>query len=149
MNMTIWNPFREMEDLLGRYNQATGRNLSTGNLDTDTGFAEWSPTVDIEESDESFLIKADVPGVDKKDIKVNLDNGILSISGEKLVEKESGKGTKQHRTERYCGTFSRRFTLPSAIQSDQVNASYKDGVLSLLIPKAEEAKPKSIEIKVN
>ena len=147
MNMTIWNPLREMENMLDRYSQATGRSIA--NSDTDLGFAEWSPTVDIEEDDNNYLIRADVPGVDKKDIDVRLDNGVLSITGEKKVEKETGKGSKQHRTERYCGSFSRRFTLPTTINSDKVDASYKNGVLSLKIPKAEEAKPKAIEIKIH
>ena len=147
MNMTVWNPLREIENMLDRYSQATGRSIA--NSDTDLGFAEWSPTVDIEEDDNNYLIRADVPGVDKKDIEVRLDNGVLSITGEKKVEKETGKGSKQHRTERYCGSFSRRFTLPTTIKSDKVDASYKDGVLSLKIPKAEEAKPKAIEIKIH
>ncbi len=147
MNMTVSNPLREMENMLERYNLATGRSIA--NNDTDFSIAEWSPTVDIEEDDNNYLIRADVPGVDKKDIEVRLDNGVLSITGEKKVEKETGKGSKQHRTERYCGSFSRRFTLPTTIKSDKVDASYKDGVLSLKIPKAEEAKPKAIEIKIH
>jgi HSP20 family protein len=147
MNMTAWNPLKETENLLDRYHLATGRNLS--NSDTEQGFSEWSPTVDIKEDDNNFIIRADVPGVNKKDIEVRLDNGVLSITGEITEEKETGKGTKLHRTERYCGSFSRRFTLPTAIESEKVDASYKDCVLSLKIPKAEEAKPKAIEIKVH
>ena len=149
MNMTVWDPFREMESLLGRYSQATGRGLLPDDADPSLGLAEWSPTVDIEESDISYLIKADIPGVDKKDIDVSLDDGVLSITGEKHTETETGKDTKYHRTERFCGSFARRFTLPAAIQADKVDAYYKDGVLSLMIPKAEEAKPKSIDIKVH
>jgi len=149
MNMTVWDPFREMESLLGRYSQATGRGLLPDDADPGSGLAEWSPTVDIEESDVSYLIKADIPGVEKKDIDVSLDDGVLSITGEKHTETETGKGTKHHRTERFCGNFARRFTLPTAIEADHVDAHYKDGVLSLMIPKAEEAKPKSIDIKVH
>ena len=143
MNMSVWNPFREMENVFEHYNRAKGQGL-----DTDLGFADWSPTVDIEESDHFYLIRADVPGVEKKDIDVHMDNGVLSITGEKHEAKESGKGTKRHRTERYSGSFARRFTLPGSIMEDQIDASYKDGVLSLMIPKAEESKPKSIDIKV-
>ena len=83
----------------------------------------------------------------KDDIEVSLDNGVLSISGEKKVEKETGKDSKVHRTERFHGTFLRRFTLPSAIDADRVNADYKDGVLSLSIPKVETENPKKIDIK--
>jgi HSP20 family protein len=147
MNMTVWKPMREIENMLDRYSHATGRGMA--NNEAELGFSEWSPTVDIEEDADNYLIRADVPGVDKKDINVHLENGVLSISGEKKVEKETSNGNKQHRTERYCGSFSRRFTLPTAIQSDKVDASYKDGVLSLKVPKAEEAKPKAIEIKIH
>ncbi len=148
MNMTVWNPFREMENMLERYTYATGRGLGSDN-GSELNFAEWSPTVDIEESDNLYLIRADVPGVDKKDIDVRLENGLLSITGEKHAEKESGKGTRHHRSERYSGSFARRFTLPAAVKADKVDATYKDGVLSLMIPKAEEAKPKAIDIKVH
>ena len=148
MNMSVWNPFHEMENMLERYTHATGRGLG-GDIDTELNFAKWSPTVDIEESDNFYLIRADVPGVDKKDIEVRLDNGVLSITGEKHTEKETGKDTKHHRTERYSGSFARRFTLPTSVKTDKVDATYKDGVLSLMIPKAEEAKPKAIDIKVH
>ncbi len=147
MNMTVWNPLREMENLLDRYNREG--HLGMSNAENELGFSKWSPTVDIKEDDNNYLIRADVPGVDKKDIEVRLENGVLSISGEKKTEKESGKGTKHHRTERYYGSFSRRFTLPTSVKSDKVDASYKNGVLSLTIPKVEKAKPKAIEIKVH
>ena len=146
MNMKVWNPFQEFEDLLDRYNKSGGLSKR---LDTDLNFADWSPSVDIEEEEDRYLIKADLPGVDKKDIEVKLEGGVLSIRGEKQTETETGKGTKRHRTERFHGTFSRSFTLPDAVKADKVDASYKDGVLSLTIPKAEEAKPKSIDIKVS
>jgi len=148
MNMTVWNPFREMENMLERYTHATGRGLDS-DIGTGLNFAEWSPIVDIEESDTLYLIRADVPGVDKKDIDIRLENGVLSITGEKHTEKETGKGTKRHRTESYSGSFARRFTLPTAVQADKVDATYKDGVLSLMIPKAEESRPKAIDIKVH
>lgn len=149
MNMTVWNPFREMETLLDRYAEGTGRGLLSDTPGMTPEFADWTPTVDISESDQDFLIKADVPGVDMKDIHVSVDHGVLSITGEKHIEKETGEGSKRHHTERYCGSFARRFTLPDAIQEDKIDATYKDGVLSLLIPKAEQAKPKSIDIQVH
>lgn len=146
MNMQVWNPFQEFENLLDRYSKAGGLNKR---LDTDLSFADWSPSVDIEEEDDKYIIKADLPGVDKKDIEVKFEGGVLSIRGEKQTESETGKGTKRHRTERFHGTFARSFTLPDAVKADKVDASYKDGVLSLTIPKSEEAKPKSIDIKVS
>jgi HSP20 family protein len=149
MSKQLWNPFQEFEDLLERYSESGGRNLrKLGG--SEMSFADWSPSVDIDEEDDKYVIKADLPGVDKKDIQVNLENGVLSIRGEKSVEKETGKkGSKRHRTERFHGTFARSFTLPTQVMADKVEASYKDGVLNLLIPKAEEAKPRAIDIKVH
>jgi len=148
MSMQLWNPFEEFENLLDRYNKSGGKSLGK-QYNTDLSFADWAPSVDIEEANDKYVIKADLPGVDKKDIDVKLENGVLSIRGEKQTEKETGKGTKRHRTERFHGTFARSFTLPDAVKAEKVDASYKDGVLSLAIPKAEEAKPKSIDIKVS
>lgn len=147
MNMQVWNPFQEFENLLERYSRGGGSRLGK-NLNTEMSFADWAPSVDIEEDDDKYKIKADLPGVDKKDIDVKLENGVLSIRGEKQTEKETGKGTKQHRQERFYGTFARSFTLPDAVNAEAVEAAYKDGVLTLQIPKMEQAKPKSIDIKV-
>ena len=147
MSMQPWNPFQEFENLLERYNKSGGGlGRHAGN---ELSVADWAPSVDIEEAADKYVIKADLPGVDKKDIDVKLENGILSIRGEKQTETETGKGTKRHRTERFHGSFARSFTLPDAVKADEVDASYKDGVLTLYIPKAEAAKPKSIEIKVS
>ena len=148
MNMQPWNPFQEFENMLERYSKSGMSNLGK-QLNTEMSVADWAPSVDIEEADEKYVIKADLPGVDKKDIDVKLENGLLTIRGEKQTETETGKGTKRHRTERFHGSFARSFTLPDAVKADEVDASYKDGVLTLYIPKAETAKPKSIEIKVS
>ena len=149
MSMTIWNPSHEMDELLGRYNHAMGRTPGTDDARSGLTLAEWSPTVDIDETADHYRVRADLPGVPKDDIEVSLENGVLSIKGEKHTETETGKGTKRHRTERYTGSFVRYFTLPNTIKADKVDASYKDGVLTLLIPKVEEAKPKAIDIKVH
>jgi HSP20 family protein len=147
MNMQVWNPFQEFENLLSRYNKGTSG--SGTQLSNDLSFADWAPSCDIEEQEDRYVIKADLPGVDKKDIDVKLENGVISIRGEKQTEKETGKGTKRHRTERFHGSFARSFTLPDAVKDERVEANYKDGVLSLVIPKAEEAKPISFDIKVS
>jgi HSP20 family protein len=147
MNMQVWNPFQEFENLLSRYNKGTSD--SGTQLSNDLSFADWAPSCDIEEEEDRYVIKADLPGVDKKDIDVKLENGVISIRGEKQTEKETGKGTKRHRTERFHGSFARSFSLPDAVKDERVEANYKDGVLSLVIPKVEEAKPKSIDIKVS
>ena len=147
MNTQLWNPFQEFENLLDRYNKSNGGVLRKA--DSDLSFADWAPSVDIEEDAERYLIKADLPGVDKEDIDVKLENGMLSIRGEKSTETETDKGGKHHRRERFHGTFARSFTLPDSIDADKVDAAYKDGVLTLAIPKKDKAKPKSIDIKIS
>ena len=148
MSMQLWNPFQEFENMLERYSKSGLSNIGK-QLSTEMSFADWSPSVDIEEEEDKYVIKADLPGVEKEDIEVKLENNVLSIRGEKKTEKETGKGTKRHRTERFHGTFARSFTLPETVKADEVGASYKDGVLLLTIPKEEESKPKSIDIKVS
>jgi HSP20 family protein len=143
----LWNPFQEFENLLDRYSKSSG-NVMRGPSSSDLSFADWAPSVDIDEQDDKYVIKADLPGVEKKDIDVKLENGMLSIRGEKHTESESGNG-KRHRTERFHGTFARSFTLPDSVDVDNVDASYKDGVLTLAIPKKEQAKPKAIDIKIS
>ncbi len=144
----LWNPFEEFENMLERYSKSGASNIGK-QMNTEMSFADWAPSVDIDEEDDKYLIKADLPGVDKENINVKLENGVLSIRGEKTTKTETGKGTKRHRTERFHGTFARSFTLPEAVKADQVEASYSDGVLSLVIPKQDEVKPKSIDIKVS
>jgi len=146
MNMQVWNPFQEFEDLLDRYSRSGGLSRK---LEGDLNVADWSPSVDIEEEDDKYVIKADLPGVDKKDIEVKFEDGVLTIRGEKQTESETGKGTKRHRTERFHGSFARSFALPDAVKTDKTDATYKDGVLSMKIPKEEKAKPKAINIKVS
>jgi HSP20 family protein len=146
MNMQVWNPFQEFENLLDRYSRSGGPSQR---LDTSMSPVDWAPSVDIEEDDDKYTIKADLPGVDKKDIEVKFESGVLSIRGEKQTEIESGKGTRRHRTERFHGSFARSFALPDAVKVDDVDATYKDGVLSMTIPKEEKAKPKAVNIKVS
>ncbi|HZH49858.1 MAG TPA: Hsp20/alpha crystallin family protein [Nitrospira sp.] len=109
--------------------------------------AEWSPLVDITEDDKEYIVKAEIPEMKKDDIKINVHDEVLSISGERKYEKEE-KGKKYHRVERAYGSFMRSFTLPEDADGSKVNAEYKDGVLKVHLPKSERAKPKTIEIKV-
>ena len=104
------------------------------------------PVVDIIERENDFNIKVELPGVDKKDVKITVQNDVLTIKGEKKQESEK-KGENYYRVERYYGTFQRSFTLPSSVASDNINASYDNGILTINIPKVEEAKPKEIEVK--
>ena len=109
--------------------------------------SQWTPLVDIIEDNNEYLVKAELPELKKEEVKVNVENGQLTISGERKSEKEE-KGKKFHRIERSYGSFLRSFTLPESVNADTVSAEFKDGVLSVHLPKDEKAKPKSIEVKV-
>ncbi len=108
---------------------------------------EISPRINVEENDNEWIISAELPGVPKEDVKVNFQDNVLSISGEKKVEKEE-KGKNYHRFERSSGKFSRSLKINTPILSDQIDAKYSDGILTISLPKAEEAKPKLIDVKV-
>ena len=146
MSLIKWNPFREMEDMFDRYTKAVGWPHKGGQESMTTG--DWSPRVDISETDKEFVIKAEIPDVKKDDVKVSVDNGVLTLKGERKQEKEE-KGKKFHRVERYYGSFTRSFTLPDNVDETKIKASFKDGMLNLQIPKTAEAKPKAIEVKVD
>ena len=136
---------RGMQEMLDRYTRAVAQPRAGSQEVIATG--DWSPRVDIAESDKAFEIKAEIPEVNKEDVKVTVHNGVLTIQGERKQEKEE-KGKKFHRVERYYGSFTRSFTLPDNADETKISASFKDGVLNLQIQKTEEAKPKSIEVKV-
>ncbi len=106
----------------------------------------WLPPVDIRETDEALALHAEIPGLTKDDVNITLENNVLTISGERKFEKDAKKDN-YHRIERAYGAFSRSFSLPANVRTDQVRASFKDGVLTVSLPKAEEAKPRRIEIK--
>jgi HSP20 family protein len=106
-----------------------------------------SPRTNVEETENEWIISAELPGVDKKDISINMQDDVLTISGEKKSEKED-KEKNFHRVERSYGKFSRSFTINTAVVQDKVDAEYKDGILTISLPKAEEAKPKAIDVKV-
>jgi HSP20 family protein len=108
---------------------------------------EWAPSVDIIEDDKEWLVKADLPEVKKEDVKVTVENGVLTITGERKLEKEE-KNKKYHRIERSYGNFLRSFTLPDGADSSNVDAEFKDGVLKVRLLKSEKAKPKAVEVKV-
>lgn len=145
MKLAKWDPFREMEDMFDRYTRALSwprrghqEVLSSG---------DWAPRVDIVETEKAFTIKAEVPDVRKEDVKVTIDNGVLTVRGERKQEKEE-KNKKFHRIERYYGSFSRSFTLPDNVDEAKIDATFKDGMLNLDIPKTEASKPKAIDVKV-
>jgi HSP20 family protein len=147
MQMVKWNPFREFEDIQTRLNRLFEDLPSRRTMERDLTFADWAPAVDVQETDKEYLIKADLPEVKKEDVKVQLQEGVLTLEGERRQEKEE-KGKRFHRIEREYGKFVRRFTLPSEIDANQIEAEFKDGVLSVRLPKSAVAKPKAVEVKV-
>ena len=147
MTLVRWDPFRELEDMSERLNRVFSRpSLRTSGKENLT-VADWMPTVDISETEGEYLIKAELPEVRKEDVKVTVENGVLTLQGERRQEKEE-KGKRFHRVERSYGSFVRRFTLPESVDESSVKAEYKDGVLNLHLPKSEKVKPKAIDVKV-
>lgn len=148
-NITRWNPVRELDDLMSRYNRLLGLTRGTNESESNDLFSssDWAPAVDIKETPEAYNIEAELPGMSKDDVKVTVQNGVLSIQGERKQEEETDD-RKQHRIERLYGSFLRRFTLPENVDEDSVKASFKDGVLSLTLTKTEPAEPKAIEVDV-
>ena len=144
MSLAIWDPFREMEELVDRYNRSARKSLVKHD-DKTFEVGDWMPAVDISETEDAFVVKAELPGVDKDDVNVKIENGILTIRGEKKTKAED---KKNHRIECTYGSFVRSFTLPQTTKSDSIEAEYKNGILNLTIPKSEEVKPKEIEVKI-
>jgi HSP20 family protein len=115
----------------------------------DTGlFSGWSPALDVLDEKDNLVVKVELPGLKKEEINLSLHDGVLTVSGERKNEVEKKEG-ETFRSERYFGKFQRSITLPAAVDSGKVNASYKDGILTVELPKAEEAKPKQIEVSVS
>jgi HSP20 family protein len=144
MALVKWDPWLEIDDMFDRYTRAVGLPR-TGDQGV-VAKGDWAPRVDIAETDKEFVIKAEIPEVRKEDVKVTVDDGVLTIRGQRKQEEENGK--KFHRVERYYGSFTRSFTLPNNVDETHVKASFKDGMLKLHVQKTEEVKPKAIEVKV-
>lgn len=138
MTIVRWDPFRELMQLQ--------RRLSGAVAESDDSFGTWVPAVDIFEQGDDLVIRAEIPGVNKDDIDINVENGSLTIRGER---KRADELDQEHafRVERAYGSFLRTFSLPRTVDSSRIAASYRDGVLELRLPKSEEAKPKKITIE--
>ncbi len=111
------------------------------------GLSVWTPAVDVAENEAEYRVKVELPGVNKDDVKITMQENILTIRGEKKQEQES-KSSNFHRLERSYGSFQRSFTLPAHVKHDKIEAVYNDGILTITLPKAEEAKPKQIDVRV-
>lgn len=143
-----WSPSRELEEFNERFNRIFGRTIARAESGREAmTVADWAPTVDISEDDKEYLIKAEIPEVDKKDVKVMLQDGVLTIQGERKKETEE-KDRRFHRVERSYGTFVRSFTLPEDAAEDSTRAEFKSGMLLVHLPKAQKAKPKAVEVQV-
>jgi HSP20 family protein len=148
MNLTRWDPFRELEDMSARLNRVFTQAPWQRQADDGGAFAEWVPAVDVQETDKEYVIKADLPAVKKEEVKVSVENGVLAIEGERREEKEE-KGRKFHRLERSYGKFVRRISVPTDVDQQHVAADFKDGVLSVHLPKSATAAPRTIDVKVS
>ena len=150
MALVRWDPLREYEEMNERLGRIFGRSVlarpTDGGKETLT-VPDWAPVVDIAETQEEYLIKAELPEVKKEDVKVTVENGVLRIEGERRQEKEENT-KKFHRIERAYGAFVRTFAVPDNIEEANVSAEFKDGVLNVHLPKTEKAKHKAIEVKV-
>jgi len=150
--LTRWNPFREMEEMQRRmsslFDWSPFRRTSLITDSEDITVAEWAPLVDIIEDAKEYLIKVELPEVQKDDVQVTVEGGTLTISGERKAEKEE-KGRRFHRVERYYGRFERSFSIPDDAEANEVKAEFKDGVLRVHLAKSEKARPKQIEVAVS
>lgn len=151
-DLTLWKPFselapfRDFERMRRDMDRLWDSFFERGVRRTDEE-GEWLPSLDVAETKNDIVVKAEVPGMDPKDIDISLSDGLLTIKGEKKQEKEE-KEENYHFIERSYGAFSRSVRLPKDVQSDKISASYKNGVLKVTLPKSEEAKKKEVKIKV-
>jgi HSP20 family protein len=151
-----WSPFRppvvelfrDFEEMWKRFFPFFGPRWLRPYFEPEELFSAWTPSVDIEENDHEYLLRAELPGMKKEEVKVKVEGRTLSISGEREQEKEE-KDTRHLRVERTYGAFRRSFTLPEAVFPEKLSAEFKDGVLNIHLPKDESAKPKVIEVKVS
>jgi len=146
MNLVSWSPMRDMEGILDRYQRLVGDRAVSGNVFASKEF-DWRPTADISESQKHYLIKAELPEVEKDDVHVSIENGMLTISGERRFEKEDESDT-QHRIESMYGKFSRSFSLPADVDETKISAESKNGVLKVRLPKMEQKTASSIKVSV-
>jgi HSP20 family protein len=150
--LTTWKPFRELTpfrefERMRRDMDRFWDSFLEGGLRKRGEEGEWLPSLDVAETKNELVVKAEVPGMDPKDIDISLSDGVLTIKGEKRQEKEE-KEADYHVVERSYGSFLRSVQLPKEVQSDKISASYKNGILRVTLPKSEEAKKKEVKVKV-
>lgn len=150
MTLVRWRPARGLFNVQDEMNRAFDRFFSRDVWDDEESVNQsgWYPVVDISENTDEYVLNAEMPGLTKEDIHISFTNGILKLEGERKQEEEK-KDTDYHRVERVYGKFCRTFRLPNTVKSDKISADFKDGILSVRLPKVEEVKPKQIEVKIS
>lgn len=153
MSLIRWNPTRDLATFpFDSFNMQREVNWMFDNFfrgvdEPSLLSGTWMPAVDVAEENDEYIIKIELPGVSKDDVKITLESNILTVRGEKKAEKETNE-KNYHRMERSYGSFQRSFTLPTTVKNEKISAEYKDGILTVTLPKAEESKPKQVEVKV-
>ena len=147
MAITRWRPFRDLVSIQDEMNRLFDDFFGRPITRREWTEKVWSPCVDMSETKDNIIINAEIPGMNKEDVKVSVQDNALTLSGERKQEKEE-KNADYHRIEGSYGSFSRSFTLPTPVQPDKVKATYKDGILKITLPKTEEVKPKEVPISV-
>jgi HSP20 family protein len=145
MNLTRWDPYRELGTLADRFNRAFGALAPSRNRDEEMSLGSWLPPVDIAEDKDKITLTAELPGFKQDQIQVQMEDGVLTLRGERKFEDEK-EGRNFHRVERSYGQFVRSFTLPNNVNRDAIHAHFSDGLLQVELPKREEAKPRQIKI---
>ena len=148
MAIVRWEPFRDVLSTQDRLNRLFNQTLSQMFGEEDGKLGTWAPAVDVFETDQNLVVKAELPGIDPKEVEIRVENNTLFLKGQRKFESEV-KEENYHRIERSYGSFTRTFALPGSIDAEKVSADYKSGVLTLTLPKREEAKPKTIKINVS
>jgi HSP20 family protein len=143
MTLMRWDPFRSMLSMKRDLDRMFGEYDDEG----ETAASLWRPAVDIFETKDNLVLRAELPGMKKEEVQISVENNVLTLKGERKFDKEI-KRENYHRVERVYGNFCRSFTLPTSIDKNKIEATFRDGVLEVTMPRAEEAKPKQIDIKV-
>jgi len=151
MAIVRWEPFRDLLSLQDRMNRLFDESYRTRGSGQEDEWAlggSWAPAVDIYEHDGNVVLKAELPGIDPKDVDIRVENNTLTLRGERKLDAEV-KRDSYHRVERSYGAFARSFTLTNVVDTEKIKADYRDGVLKVVLPKREEAKPKQIQVNVS
>lgn len=147
-DLNVWSPFRHLSVLRSEIDRLFDSPLDALTSNSQQFLNGWLPTVDLYEDHDQLVLKAELPGMKREDIDISLHGDVLTLSGER-TEDEAFEKAETYRAERFLGRFQRTFTLPVAVEATKVQATYKDGILTVTLPKAEEARPKQIQVKAS